>query len=284
MNSSVSLRPPWRSAVLAMALATGACGSSSSGGPDAEAGLGPRDAQIIDAVTVFDAPGDAVGAGDGDARLPPVSPTCDIGSCDPRREGSCDAGAVCEIRRGTTACSEEPSVGLMEGMNCYSPQDCAPGLVCSLGRALEVGLCRRPCCPRGSVEDCRGGERCAYPARDPANAWAWTWGHCVPPRPCDPLASGSVCDLREACYIVGAEGQTDCMNAGGRMIAEACERQNDCAPGLYCARAGDGVGACVRVCSLADDRSVCLPDEGRCVEYSHTPDGLGLCTEEPRSS
>lgn len=260
-----------------------ACGSSSPAAPDADTGTAVRDASVIDAVAVADASSDAGLVQMADAMAPPPMPTCDIGECDPR-EPLCEGGAVCEVQRGSTVCSSEISTGLGEGESCYAPHDCEAGLICSIGRSVEVGTCRRPCCPLEGATDCGEGLRCAFPARDPATAIAWSWGRCVPPRPCDPLAPERACDVREACYIVAGDGTTDCMNRGWQSVGESCERQSDCDEGLYCAGSGLRLGTCVRVCSVGDNRATCPIGEGSCVEYAHTPAGLGLCTVAARAS
>ena len=259
-----------------------ACGNTSPATTDADVGPLVRDASVIDAVSVTDASSDAVTPPMPEAAPPLPMPTCDIGACDPREPG-CDGGMVCELRRGTTECSSEISTGLSEGENCFAPHDCAAGLICSIGRTVEAGICRRPCCPLEDEGLCGEGRRCAFPARDPATAIAWSWGRCVPPRPCDPLAPERVCNVREACYIVAADGATDCMNRGWQAAGESCERQSDCDQGLYCARSGSRLGMCVRVCSLSDNRAACPIGEGSCVEYAHTPEGLGLCTLAARA-
>jgi hypothetical protein len=103
-----------------------------------------------------------------------------------------------------------------------------------------------------------------------------SWGECGPPRPCDLFAPEDACAPREGCYLVDLEGRTECRVAGVAGPGEACDAQEDCRGGFFCA--GLGERACLRVCRIdADD---CPAGEGRCIAQAHSPEGTGFCTED----
>jgi hypothetical protein len=84
------------------------------------------------------------------------------------------------------------------------------------------------------------------------------------------------CPSREACYIVGADAATECRFAGTAEAGAACERPEDCAPGLFCG--GLGAHTCLVVCALAAARG--CPDGMRCVAQSYSPAESGICVRD----
>ena len=79
----------------------------------------------------------------------------------------------------------------------------------------------------------------------------------------------------EGCYLIDASRMTECRIAGDGGPGASCSVQEDCEAGFFCG----GLTAslqCIRLCGVMDDD--CPSAEGRCVQQSHTPDGVGLCT------
>ena len=100
------------------------------------------------------------------------------------------------------------------------------------------------------------------------------YGQCVAPQDCRILGTNE-CGEREACYIVDAEGKTDCRRVGSQEVGESCNKLNDCLPGLACT--GLFERTCARICELGNDSS-CPSSEGTCIEYAQSPENTGLCT------
>ncbi len=252
-----------------LALALAGCGDDDGGARDAGADAARMDATIIDGGPLTDAAGpdarlDASDAGDA---APPMM--CD-GLCDPT-EGACAAG-FCVLTSEEPTCVREAGTQ-HEGDPCDAIDRCAPGLACFLKR--EGGTCGRVCCPTAG-SGCDTNERCDGPGVL-FDGTRTGFGECLPPRRCDVL--GNDCEPMEACYIVDTAGGTDCRAAGAAPVGAACERPNDCQPGLACT--GLFEQTCVRVCSLRASGS-CPTSEGSCIAYAQSPEGTGLCT--PTSS
>jgi hypothetical protein len=102
-----------------------------------------------------------------------------------------------------------------------------------------------------------------------------SWGRCLPPRSCDVLHPERSCVAREGCYIVGADGSTECRVAGEGGAGAVCSEQEDCQSGFFCGGIGDN-RRCVRICRIGSDD--CPSEEGRCIAQAHSPDGTGFCT------
>lgn len=106
---------------------------------------------------------------------------------------------------------------------------------------------------------------------------AASWGRCVLPRWCDVLLRDTVCDPGEGCYIVSGRGDTDCRAAGTLEVGRACDSENACLPGLFCA--GLMARTCVRICALGDGGAgICPSGEGSCRAYPYSPAGTGICS------
>lgn len=249
---------------LGLALLVVACGGDDGGTPDTGADAARLDATVIDGGPLTDAAGPDANVDAGDAAPPMMCPA----PCDPTT-GICGAG-VCILAGDEPTCVREAGAQ-EEGTPCDAPDQCAPGLACFLKR--EGGTCGRVCCP-ASADGCGPDERCDGPGVL-VDGSRTGFGECLPPRSCDVL--GDDCEPMEACYIVDADGGTDCRAAGAAPVGAPCERPNDCAPGLACT--GLFERTCVRVCSLSASGS-CPTTEGSCVAYAQSPEGTGLCTPE----
>ena len=246
------------------------CGDA-TGNADGDAGL--RDATIVEAGPQPDALVDALAVADGGRVDDAAVVTCRPGDCDPTRtEDNCGGSGACRVGPDGPACSTD--VGSIEdGGFCLESSDCAAGLTCFRVNATE-GICSRPCCPGSAV--CALGQECvgAGVLDDGSDSG---WWRCSPPRSCDLLDAES-CAPGEGCYIVSESGETDCRRSGEGDVGEACDSQNDCAPGLFC---GGLTGTtCVRICRIRANSPDCSAAEGECVAYPHTPAGSGLCTPD----
>jgi hypothetical protein len=195
---------------------------------------------------------------DGGARL------C-RGSCDPVRAMGCGTGELCVLRGVEAACGVAGRG--TRGSPCTSVEDCAAGLACFLGES--GGVCDRVCCPGGS--DCTTDEVCGGDGRL-VDEIATSWGRCLAPRTCA-LLEPMACPEREACYVVGPLGESECLVAGAALEGEACMLPNDCAPDLVCAGAVDRT--CARLCRLGLAEDPC--GSSMCVRQAYTPDGVGVC-------
>lgn len=247
-----------------------ACGDDDGSLRDAGSDGGGRDATFVDGGPISDAAGnDAAsdsGAADAGAGMD-ASVSCSE-LCDPVTNTGCvDA---CVLRGEVPMCVEAPGTA-EEGDRCERPDECAPGLACFLKR--DLGVCGRVCCI-GDESTCDPGERCGGPGVL-VDGTSTRFNECLRPRSCDVL--GDECEPMEGCYIVDAEGRTDCRAAGEREVGEDCRGPNDCAVGLSCT--GLFSMTCVRVCELGATGS-CPAGEGVCIGYAQSPEGTGLCTPE----
>lgn len=256
---SMSMRLTITCALLALA----GCDSGEPAGPDA---MIVRDASLLDGSGLLDA-GQASDAGpaasDGGSTL------CEIAVCDPRSPDGCSAGS-CVLWSDASSCETSPG-GFSAGMACETTMDCAPGLACFLDGT--AGTCGRVCCP-GDAMACTDGAVCAG-SGVLVDGTETSWGRCLPPRTCDVLRPTETCEAREGCYIVDAEGNTQCLVAGTGGPGEACAAQQDCQPGFFCGGIGS-MRRCVRICRLGAGE--CPESEGRCVAQAHSPAGTGFCT------
>lgn len=249
--------------LIAMLVALG-CDGGMSSTPDSSV---LRDAAFVDASGLLDsgAPRDA-GPTVSDAG---VSYFCQYEVCDPRYPDGCPDGS-CVLVGESSSCEAAPGSHTL-GMSCGSVMDCAPGLACFL--SAEGGVCGRICCPN-DVTACADGMLCAG-SGVLVDGTETGWGQCLPARACDVLHPQEACETREGCYIVGADGSTECRVAGTGGPGAYCAAQEECQSGFFCGGIGDN-RHCVRICQLgADD---CPPEEGRCVAQAHSPAGTGFCT------
>ncbi|MEM9192267.1 MAG: hypothetical protein AAGF12_24045 [Myxococcota bacterium] len=236
----------------------------------------PDGAVVVDSSTVDASPFDAGPEGGfPDASVlacGTMDGTCQLGSDD------CDADQSCEVSGASTMCMTRMGTK-PAGEACELSDECAPGLSCfAEGRG---GVCARPCCPTevaacGATPEfqCRGGG--VLQGGEPSAYW-----HCTQVRPCQVLFPEDACGSREGCYIISDDGETQCLHAGTAETNEGCSTQNDCAPGFFCG--GLGRRTCRRICSL-DVPSECPPGEGECQAQTYTPDGSGICTENPSNA
>ncbi len=253
--------------MVSWSLSCGAGCSSSAPPTEADAGR-PRDASLTDAMLLptDGAAADAAPPSDG-AVVDAAPPARCAGECDPREAASC-SGGYCALRDRIPAC--HPAAGTVgEGGACSVDLLCEPGLACFPGAAGPT--CERVCCP--STDTCPGELRCGGDGVL-ANGATTSWGRCMPARSCDVLDQAGSCPMREGCYIVSASGDTQCRAAGSSGVGVACERPEDCAPGLACA--GVMRRACIRICRI-DDPMPCPRDEGRCIAQAYSPAGSGVC-------
>lgn len=237
------------------------CDASAPATPDARV---PRDAALLDGGPLLDggAPHDS-GAPITDAG----ASLCLVAACDPRSPDGCDEGS-CVLWTESSSCETSPG-GYSAGTSCASTMDCAPGLACFL--TPEGGKCGRICCPG---DECTDGAICAG-SGVLVDGTESSWGRCLPPRSCDVLRPSESCESREGCYIVDAEGATQCRVAGTAGAGEACAAQEDCQSGFFCGGI-TGSRRCVRICRLGAGE--CPASEGRCVAQAHSPEGTGFCT------
>lgn len=253
--------------VFASLVAFAACDGAASSDSDATV---PRDvaAPVLDGSGLLDAGSGRLDA--GPSHVDAGVSLCQVGACDPLFPGGCGA-RLCVLWGEASSCEDTPGT-YSAGTPCETTMDCAPGLACFRTRE-GGGECGRICCPEADA--CTDGAVCGG-SGVLVDGTATSWGWCLPPRTCDVLRHDEVCEEREGCYIVDAEGHTECRVAGTGGPGDPCEAQEDCQPGFFCGGIESTRGRCVRICRLgADD---CPPAEGRCVAQRHSPDGTGFCT------
>ncbi len=244
-------------------LVVAGCDSPPPAGPDA---MVVRDAALADGSGLLDA----------GARSDAAPPTPDAGAslcrfdvCDPRSPDGCDEGS-CVLWGASSSCEEMPG-RYSAGTPCTTPMDCAPGLACFLTE--EGGVCGRVCCP-GEEVACTGDAVCGG-SGVLVDGTESSWGRCLPPRSCDVLDPSEDCEPREGCFIVDADGTTQCRVAGAGGPGDACADQEDCQSGFFCGGIGNA-RRCVRICRIGADE--CPAEEGRCQAQAHSPPGTGFCT------
>lgn len=225
------------------------------------------DAPVVEAGLVFE---DA--AGDGGPALPDAAArdagwSLCRGTCDPVTAMGCGR-ELCLVRGETAECAPSTGRGL-RASPCTTFADCAPGHAC-FDDGAGAGVCDRVCCPGG--DDCAAGETCAGDGRL-VDGTTSSWGRCFGPRPCA-LLDPTACLDREACYVVGPMGETECLLAGAALEGEACASPNDCAEGLVCA--GAFMRTCAVLCQLTAGDDPC-PGPATCVRQAYTPEGIGVC-------
>lgn len=257
----------WRAvAIAALASLTG-CPETSGESVDAamradtaivETGLAFQDARAEDALLVG---ADALPSRDGGP------PLC-RGACDPVRAPGCgSSGEACVVQSEEAMCGV-PGRG-SRGASCTGVGDCATGLAC-FATDTGVGVCDRVCCPGAS--DCTGSAVCGG---DGAliDGTRTSWGRCLAPRACR-LLDPEACPEREACYVIGPLGESECLLAGSALEGDRCELPNDCTAGLVCTGATDRT--CARLCALGTSSDPCGAS-AMCVRQAYTPDGVGVC-------
>lgn len=227
---------------------------------------GRGDASVVDGSVSIDG-----AVGDGAAPDGTAAACLTTGACDPVDSSGCSDGKDCVLVASDPECSGLVGSG-GDGETCASVTDCGPGLACFLTRAGD-GECGRICCADDAV--CGSGGRCG--AGRLADGAATAWGRCLPKAgTCDLLDPIQSCEPAEGCYVVSAAGDTACRPAGSRDVAEACQEQNDCAPGLACW--GFTGPTCRRICATDPATGSCPAGEGECVHPSLWPAGTGVCT------
>lgn len=227
-----------------------------------EAGLVYHDATLVDAATPPDA-------------APPStdtsSPSVCAGTCDPTDATSCAPGEVCVLDGAEPRCVTTAGV-LARGMPCVTVSDCRGGLGCFRAASGAVqGVCDVPCCP-GDTGTCSGVSLCGG-ERTLVDGTATSFGRCVNPQTCSLLDSAS-CHAGEGCYVLSADGATECRTAGTIAEGQTCDTASSCAPGLLCVGLDQRV--CVRVCAIADGDADCATGE-RCQRQAYTPYDAGVC-------
>jgi hypothetical protein len=255
--------------VLALGVGSVGCGGNTTPSPDA-APL--PDASIVETGLAFDdafsPPTDAPGASDALPSRDGGVALC-RGTCDPVRASGCGAAESCVLRGEEASCG--PATRGARGSTCTTLDACGAGLACFATAASGVGVCERVCCPSG--DDCAPTEVCGGDGLL-VDGTASSWGRCGAPRACMLLAPGT-CPDREACYVVGPSGESECLLAGVAVEGDPCLLPNDCAPDLVCAGALDRT--CTRLCTLGLPEDPCGTGS-MCVRQAYTPDGVGVCT------
>lgn len=253
---------------LALTLALAGC----DGGDGLGDGGTVRDASLRDADGLLDA--GFVEAGplprDGGAGADAGALLCELGICDPRTGSGCSTGEQCVLVGAEPSCVTTP--GLLEpGVECVDNAECEPGSACF--EVDGVGRCAAVCCP-GDDSECDGDSRCGG-SGTLFDGTPTDWGQCVPRVECDVLEPSAECASREGCYIVDAEGATECRLAGVVDAGGTCYSQEECASGFFCGGLPPA-RTCRRICDLELDD--CPPSEGSCVQQGHSPEGSGICT------
>jgi hypothetical protein len=259
-----TLTSSWAALIVA-GLVVAAC--SGGGGGMMDAGH-DRDGTVLDStLSVDDASRDAIVA-DAAALDAGGAPACG-GACDPRDVAAC-TGGHCVITADGPACGADAGTSLA-GASCEHTTDCGPGLSCFADSAAGLGVCAEVCCPGDAT--CGAERRCGGSGELVSGAIT-AWARCLPIRPCDLGHPELVCAAREGCYIVDAEGHTECLIAGTALEGEPCNASNDCAAFGVCTGIVDRT--CARVCLLDMPRD-CGADR-RCEAQAYSPPGTGICT------
>lgn len=247
-----------------VALALVAC----DGGEIVEDAGTVRDASLRDAALTEAGPPQVDAGSVADAG----APLCAFGTCDPRTGDGCGAMEQCVLEGREATCESVTEPGMLApGSECTASRECAQGAACF--QIEGVGRCARVCCP-GDDSECDTDYRCGG-SGSLSDGTATEWGRCVMRSTCDVLDPSTSCASREGCYIIDAEGTTECRIAGTLGAGERCAAQEECAGGFFC---GGLMPArtCRRICDLELDD--CPPSEGTCVQQGHSPDGSGICT------
>lgn len=213
-----------------------------------------------------------VGASDAtaDAYRVDAPPTACPAACDPTLRGrdTCLDSASCLLRGAEPTCGAPGTQTL--GQVCETVDACAAGLACFRAARTSGGICAPVCCtadPSACTMGRCGGDGVLV------DGTTTSYGRCVLPRTCDVLAPELTCEMREGCFIVDAEGHTECRTAGGRLLGESCTLPEDCGAGLFCG--GLETRTCLRICAIDTARG-CGADE-RCVAQTYSPVGSGIC-------
>ena len=229
-----------------------------------DAGRAPDDAPLVEVGLMYVDAAATVTASDALSVADAPSPYCQ-GVCSPVKHTGCTGD--CILVGESTVCG---AAGLLpEGSVCSNAADCADGLAC-FDNGSGPATCAMICCPG---DDACGADATCGGSGLLVGGVSTSWGRCLPQRRCTVLTPTSACTDREACYIVDALGATECQVAGSRLVGEACEVPNDCAPDLACVGASNRM--CVALCSLGTT-SACARGMD-CVRQAYTPDGIGLC-------
>ncbi|GAB4213124.1 MAG: hypothetical protein OHK0013_36690 [Sandaracinaceae bacterium] len=257
-------RSSWaRSAATALLVSTG-CGAGEGGAQDA--GTRP-DATVVEVGLMFDDATVSDGGAVADASPRDAGWSLCRGSCDPVGAAGCATG-VCVVRAETAECA--PRAGrARRGAACATLEDCAAGLAC-FADGSGGGVCERVCCP--GADHCGTAATCSGDGVL-VDGTTSSWGRCSAPRACtllDPMS----CPDREACYVVSADGATECLLVGAALEGETCELPNDCAAGLVCT--GAFMRTCATLCQLSTTEDSC-PGPALCVRQAYTPEGIGVC-------
>jgi hypothetical protein len=146
---------------------------------------------------------------------------------------ACPAGDVCiSASTGNSVCNRG-GTGI-EGTQCTSSADCAPGLYCPLSglRCVRYCLAESDCVAR----------TCDFSLTPAQYAGSYRVGHCPPLTsvPCDPVnpqtprSPLTACPAGEACPA-NYSGSTVCRPGGSGTHGSACNPSgSDCAPGYQC--------------------------------------------------
>jgi hypothetical protein len=255
-----------RSATAALFALLGAAGCGGDGAALEDAGARP-DATVVEVGLTFDDASMSDAGGQADAPMRDAGWRLCRGACDPVASGGC-AGEVCVVRTETAECA--PGTGrARRGSPCTDLADCAPGLACFADGA-GGGVCERVCCP--GAGDCGATATCSGDGVL-VDGTTSSWGRCSAPRTCT-LLDPTSCPEREACYVVGASGETACLLTGAALEGEACELPNDCAGGLVCT--GAFMRTCAALCVVSTTADPC-PGPALCARQAYTPEGIGVC-------
>ena len=95
-------------------------------------------------------------------------------------------------------------------------------------------------------------------------------GLCALPDACDPVLNTG-CDAGQACYFVGAQGDSSCSTPGTLAPGEECQGAQDCEPPALCLSGTPNI--CVELCYETADCSA-----GACGgSFTGLPPEVGYC-------
>jgi hypothetical protein len=180
-------------------------------------------------------------------------------ACDPAEIGSCAAGTACVLRcagEGLANLACGPVGTVLVGQPCTAVGDCAPGASCQ-GNTCADGTTRGLCVRRCKTNaDCGGGG--AFCENSACGGKVIPYGTCT--ESCDPRGDGTTgCPAGLLC-LLGPGDLTDCRCRFATQIGAdgaACQRGDDCQPGLSCFLEGAS-RVCRPVCRL-DAPGTCPP-------------------------
>lgn len=173
-------------------------------------------------------------------------------ACSVIPQAGCPNGHACLVANTTGATSCYIAGASQQSAACDSVYDCAPGLLCAYGQ------CRSICASAGDCGQKPYGSCYSYPTTTGATPYPG-FGFCtLQCNPADPPnqagdATFARCLDGDTCYTSdkGAQGTTECYQAGPNAPGASCKQGSDCVAGYVCLYDSSGSnGTCTPFCLM----------------------------------